>query len=64
MEVTTIPDIRERNDRPKDKQPKHQAVSIVQRQMVCLKKNLSRYFHQSHYNFQIFQKLQAILMYQ
>ena len=34
MEVTTIPDIRERNDRPKDKQPKHQAASIVQRQMV------------------------------
>lgn len=34
MEVTTIPDIRERNDRTKDKQPKHQAVSIVQRQMV------------------------------
>ena len=34
MEVTTIPDIRERNDRPKDNQPKHQAVSIVQRQMV------------------------------
>lgn len=34
MEVTTIPDIRERNDRPKDKQPKHQAVSTVQRQMV------------------------------
>lgn len=34
MEVTTIPDIRERNDRPKDKQPKHQAVSAVQRQMV------------------------------
>ena len=34
MEVTTIPDIRGRNDRPKDKQPKHQAVSIVQRQMV------------------------------
>lgn len=34
MEVTTIPDIRERNNRPKDKQPKHQAVSIVQRQMV------------------------------
>ena len=33
-EVNTIPDIRERNDRPKDKQPKHQAVSIVQRQMV------------------------------
>ena len=33
MEVTTIPDIRERNDRPKDKQPKHQAVSIVQRQL-------------------------------
>ena len=34
MEVTTIPDIRERNDRPKDKQPKHQAASIVQGQMV------------------------------
>lgn len=34
MEVTTIPDIRERNDRPKDKQPKHQAASTVQRQMV------------------------------
>lgn len=33
-EVTNISDIRERNDRPKDKQPKHQAVSIVQRQMV------------------------------
>ena len=33
-EVIPIPDIRERNDRPKDKQPKHQAVSIVQRQMV------------------------------
>lgn len=27
-------DIRERNDRPKDKQPKHQAASTVQRQMV------------------------------
>lgn len=34
MEVTTIPDIRERNDRPKDKQPNHQAVSAVQRQIV------------------------------
>ena len=33
-EVNTIPDIRERNDRPKDKQPKHQAASAVQRQMV------------------------------
>ena len=33
-EVNTIPDIRERNDRPKDKQPKHQAASTVQRQMV------------------------------
>ena len=32
--MTIIPDIRERNDRPKDKQPKHQAASIVQRQMV------------------------------
>ena len=32
--MTTIPDIRERNDRPKDKQPKHQAASTVQRQMV------------------------------
>ena len=34
MEVIPIPDIRERNDRPKDKQPKHQATSTVQRQMV------------------------------
>ena len=34
MEVTIIPDIRERNDRPKDKPPKHQAASTVQRQMV------------------------------
>ena len=34
MEVTTIPDIREQNDRPKDKQPIHQAASTVQRQMV------------------------------
>ena len=33
-EVNTIPDIRERNDRPKDKQPKHQVASTVQRQMV------------------------------
>ena len=33
-EVNTIPDIRERNDRPKDKQPKHQTASTVQRQMV------------------------------
>ena len=33
-EVIPIPDIRERNDRPKDKQPKHQAASTVQRQMV------------------------------
>lgn len=33
-EVISIPDIRERNDRPKDKQPKHQAASTVQRQMV------------------------------
>ena len=33
-EVTNISDIRERNDRPKDKQPKHQAASTVQRQMV------------------------------
>ena len=33
-EVKIIPDIRERNDRPKDKQPKHQAASTVQRQMV------------------------------
>ena len=34
QEVRTIQDIRERNDRPKDKQPNHQAVSAVQRQMV------------------------------
>ena len=34
MEVTTIPDSRERNDRPKDKQPKHRTASAVQRQMV------------------------------
>ena len=34
MEVTIISDIRERNDRPKDKPPKHQAASTVQRQMV------------------------------
>ena len=33
-EVTNISDIRERNDRPKDKPPKHQAASTVQRQMV------------------------------
>ena len=33
-EVNTIPDIRERNDRPKDKQTKHQVTSTVQRQMV------------------------------
>lgn len=33
-EVIPIPDIRERNDRPKDKQPKHQVASTVQRQMV------------------------------
>ena len=33
-EVNTIPEIRERNDRPKDKQPKHQVTSTVQRQMV------------------------------
>ena len=32
--VNTIPEIRERNDRPKDKQPKHQVTSTVQRQMV------------------------------
>ena len=32
--MTTIPDIRERNDRLKNKQPKHQAASTVQRQMV------------------------------
>jgi hypothetical protein len=32
--VIPIPDIRERNDRPKDKQSKHQATSTVQRQMV------------------------------
>ena len=29
-----IPDIRERNNRPKDRQPKHQAASTVQHQMV------------------------------
>lgn len=34
MEVIPIPDIRERNDRPKDKQPKHHVISTVQRQMV------------------------------
>lgn len=34
MEVTTIPDIRERNDRPKDKQPKYQVTSTVRHQMV------------------------------
>ena len=33
-EVNTIPDIRERNDRPKNKRPKYQATSTVQRQMV------------------------------
>ena len=33
-EVTNISDIRERNDRPKDKQPKHRTASAVQRQMV------------------------------
>ena len=33
-EVIPIPDIRERNDRPKDKQPKYQVTSTVQRQMV------------------------------
>ena len=33
-EVIFIPDIRERNDRPKDKQPKHQVTSTIQRQMV------------------------------
>ena len=33
-EVTNISDIRERNDRPNGKQPKHQAASTVQRQMV------------------------------
>ena len=33
-EVIPIPDIRERNDRPKDNQPKHQVASTVQRQMV------------------------------
>ena len=32
--MRTIPDIRERDDRLKDKQPKHQATSTVQRQMV------------------------------
>ena len=34
QEVIPIPDIRERSDRPKDKQPKHQGTSTVQRQMV------------------------------
>ena len=34
QEVRTIPDIRERNDRPKDKQPKHPVTSTIQRQMV------------------------------
>ena len=34
MEVTPIPDIRERADRPKGKQPKHQVASTIQRQMV------------------------------
>ena len=33
-EVTNISDIRERNDRPKDKQSKHRTASAVQRQMV------------------------------
>ena len=33
-EVIPIPDIRERNDCPKDKRPKHQVTSTVQRQMV------------------------------
>lgn len=33
-EVIPIPDIRERNDRPKDKPPKHQVTSTIQRQMV------------------------------
>ena len=32
--MISIPDIRERNDRPKDKKPKHHAASTVQRQMV------------------------------
>lgn len=34
LEVNIIPDIQERNDRPKDKQLKHQTASAVQRQMV------------------------------
>ena len=34
MEVILIPNIRERNDRPKDKPPKHQAAFTVQRQMA------------------------------
>ena len=34
QEVIPIPDIRERNDRPKDKPPKYQVTSTVQRQMV------------------------------
>ena len=33
-EEIPIPDIRERNDRPKDKPPKHQVTSTIQRQMV------------------------------
>lgn len=41
----------------------YEATNLRQN-ILCLKKNLSRYFHQSHYNFQIFQKLQVILMYQ
>ena len=32
--MRTIPDIRERNERPKNKQPKHQTPPTVQRQMV------------------------------
>ena len=34
MEVIPISDIRERNDRPKDKQPKYQVTSTVRHQMV------------------------------
>ena len=34
LEVNTIPDIREQNDRSKDKQSKHQTASTGQRQMV------------------------------
>ncbi len=33
-EVSSIPDIRERNDRPKDRQTKHPITSAAQRQMV------------------------------